>query len=218
MVPAERETIPFDVLFVGAGPASLAGAIHLARLVKKWNEGVKAGRAPEGGKPLAAEIGLPAVQPGSSIMPGKVNPSIVECMNMICLHAIGADATVAAAAGAGNLDLNVMMPVIAFDLLLAVDTMRAGVDMLTERCIRGITADAERCRAYLEKGVGSAAILNPVIGYVKAGEIAKEAAATGRTIKEVAVARGVITEAQWSELFHPDRIIKPGNAGPGGGG
>jgi aspartate ammonia-lyase len=148
-----------------------------------------------------AEITLPAVQPGSSIMPGKVNPVIAECMNMICFQVIGCDAALAQAAGAGQLELNVMMPVIAYNLLRSIQIFTNGVRMLRERCVEGITANRERCAAYLASTLGLATVLNPVIGYHKAAEVARKAASTGKTIRQVVLEEGILTEKELHELL-----------------
>ena len=123
------------------------------------------------------EITLPAVQPGSSIMPGKVNPSIAEMLNMVCFEVMGNDQTVMLAAQAGQLELNVMMPVIAYDLTQSLMILNNGVRAFTERLVIGIQANEERCRSLLEKSAGVALALNPFIGYEKAAEVAKEALA-----------------------------------------
>jgi len=148
-----------------------------------------------------AEIRLPAVQPGSSIMPGKVNPVIAECMNMICFQVIGNDTCVAQAAAAGQLELNVMMPVINHNLLLSIEILTNGVRMLRDRCVTGIEADPKRCADYLHSTVGLATVLNPVIGYHRAAEVARKAVATGRTIREIVLAEGILPEETFDELI-----------------
>ena len=147
------------------------------------------------------EIRLPAVQPGSSIMPGKVNPVIAECMNMICFQVMGNDACIAQAAGAGQMELNVMMPVINHNLLRSVEILTNGVRMLREKCIVGIEADAARCATYLHASLGLATVLNPVIGYHRAAEVAREAAETGRSIREVVLERGILSEEALDRLI-----------------
>ena len=121
-----------------------------------------------------AEILLPAVQPGSSIMPGKINPSMVECLNMICFQVIGNDTAVALGVQAGQLELNVMMPGMAVALLDSMTYLRQFLPTFSSRCLAGITVDEERCRWYLENSVGLATILNQKIGYLKAAEVAKK--------------------------------------------
>ena len=148
-----------------------------------------------------AEIRLPAVQPGSSIMPGKVNPVVAECLNMIGFQVLGNDACIQQAAGAGQLELNVMMPVIGYDLLWSIEILTNGVHMLRERCIAGIEADADACAHYLHATLGLATVLNPKIGYHRAAEVTREAAATGQTIREVVLAKGLVTAEEFDALL-----------------
>ncbi|MCK4374046.1 MAG: aspartate ammonia-lyase, partial [Candidatus Brocadiae bacterium] len=148
-----------------------------------------------------AEIRLPAVQPGSSIMPGKVNPVIAECTNMVCFQVIGNDACIVHAAGAGQLELNVMMPVINYNLLWSIRILTNAVRMLRERCVEGIEADCARCTAYLDSTLGLAAVLNPVIGYHRAAEVARKAAAGGKTIREVVLEEGILPEDELDKLL-----------------
>lgn len=131
------------------------------------------------------EIALPAVQPGSSIMPGKVNPSIAEMINMVCFHIIGHDVAVTMCAEAGQLELNVMMPYVAYALLESIDVLRSAALAFDEKCIRGIQAHAERCRDYAERSVGQAATLNEKIGFMAAAEIAKRAIETGKSVEQL---------------------------------
>ena len=147
------------------------------------------------------EIELPAVQPGSSIMPGKVNPVVAECMNMICFQVIGNDSCVTHAAEAGQMELNVMMPIIKFNLLWSLKILTNGCRMLRERCVEGIEAHRDRCRAYLDGTIGLATVLNPVIGYHQAGEIAREAAESGRSIREVVLERDLLSEEELDRLL-----------------
>ena len=132
-----------------------------------------------------AEIRLPAVQPGSSIMPGKVNPSIPEMVNQVCYQVIGCDTTVCVAAEAGQLELNVMMPVIAWNALHSSTILRNAMTVLRARCIEGIEADRERCRELLDRSTAVATALSPYLGYAKTAAIAKASVATGRPIREL---------------------------------
>jgi aspartate ammonia-lyase len=157
-----------------------------------------------------AEIALPAVQPGSSIMPGKVNPVMAEMTDMVCFQVVGNDAVVAMAVQAGQLELNVMMPAIAHNLLQSLEILANAVRALTERCISGITADAARARRYFESSVGLATVLNELIGYSAAAKVAQESARTGETIVEVVRRQGLLTDAQITELFDPARLTEPG--------
>ena len=148
-----------------------------------------------------SEINLPALQPGSSIMPGKVNPVLPEMTNMVCFQVMGNDLTIAAAAQAGQLELNVMMPVIAFNLLLSLEIMTNALNGLGERCVAGITANPERCTWYVEHSVSLVTALNPRIGYGRAAEIAKRAIANGKTIRETILEEGLLTPEETAEVL-----------------
>jgi aspartate ammonia-lyase len=140
-----------------------------------------------------AEIILPPVQPGSSIMPGKVNPSIPEMVNMVCYQALGNDVTIAAAAEAGQLELNVMMPVIAHNLLFTLLILTTASRVFAERCVAGIEADAAQCAHWLERSPALVTALAPKIGYARAAELAKEALAKHVTVRQLVMERGVLT-------------------------
>jgi aspartate ammonia-lyase len=148
-----------------------------------------------------AEINLPAVQPGSSIMPGKVNPVMAEMTNMVCFQVIGNDVVIASAAQAGQLELNVMMPVIAFDLLMSLTILTNALRALGERCVDGITANEERCRWYVERSVSLVTALNPKIGYARAAEVAKRAIAKGKTIRETIAEEGLLSPEELAEVM-----------------
>ena len=156
-----------------------------------------------------AEIALPAVQPGSSIMPGKVNPVMPEMTDMVCFQVVGNDATIAMATQAGQLELNVMMPVIAHNLLQSFEILTNATTALADRCVRGITADRERARRYFESSVGLATVLNPLIGYSAAAKVAQESARTGETIVEVVRRQKLLTDDQIAELFDPALLTEP---------
>ncbi len=153
-----------------------------------------------------AEILLPAVQPGSSIMPGKVNPSILECLNMICFQIVGRDAAVALATQAGQMDLNVMTPLTAYNLLDSMELLIRFLPVADKRCVAGISAEKERCRAYFEKSPSLAALLNPKIGYAKAAQVFKEAVASDLSIPEVARKHGLLSPAEIKKLFDPRAV------------
>jgi aspartate ammonia-lyase len=155
------------------------------------------------------EINLPAMQPGSSIMPGKVNPVIPEVVNQIAFEVIGNDLTITMAAEAGQLQLNVMEPVITFNLFESLDMLTAGVRTLTARCIRGITANTEHARAMVEGSAGLVTALAPVLGYERSSEIAKEALATGRTVREIVLEEGDMEAAELDRLLSPEAMTKP---------
>jgi aspartate ammonia-lyase len=147
------------------------------------------------------EIRLPPVQPGSSIMPGKVNPVMAEMLNMVCFQVMGCDATIAFAVQAGQLELNVMMPVMAWNLLLAETILTNAVRVFTDRCVVGIEADPDQCRYFLDRSVGLATILNPLIGYAAAAEIAKESESSGRSIRELVRERNLLSDEQMDAII-----------------
>jgi aspartate ammonia-lyase len=153
------------------------------------------------------EIRLPSVQAGSSIMPGKVNPVVPEVVNQIAYQVIGNDLTVTLAAEAGQLQLNAMEPVIVFNILQSMRMLMRGMVVLRERCIDGIEADEERCRELLDGSLVTVTALNPYIGYDAAARIAKIALKTRRTIREVALSEGVMTEVQLAEAFTTDNLL-----------
>ena len=151
-----------------------------------------------------AEILLPSVQPGSSIMPGKVNPSLLECMNQVLFHIIGADAAVAYASQAGQLELNVMMPLMAFEITFSMEILKNFLPVFTDRCIAGIEANRERCEAYYSSSPSLATALNPIIGYAAAAEIAKESAKSGTPIPTLLRQKRLMTEEKIAEIFTPE--------------
>jgi fumarate hydratase class II/aspartate ammonia-lyase len=132
-----------------------------------------------------AEIELPAVQPGSSIMPGKVNPSVPEMVNMVCFHVIGHDVAITMCGEAGQLELNVMMPYVAYALLESLDVLTRAAKTFDKKCVRGITADRERCRWYAENTVGLATLYNEELGFMGAAELADRAIRSGRSVQEL---------------------------------
>ncbi len=158
-----------------------------------------------------AEIQLPPVQPGSSIMPGKVNPSMVECLNMICFQVIGNDTAVAMGVQAGQLELNVMMPGMAVAMLDSLTYLRNYLPVFNELCLAGITVDEERCRWYLENSVGMATILNQKIGYLKAAEVAKKAVADKTSALEVIRHDKLLTDDELKAMMLPKKITEPTN-------
>ncbi len=160
-----------------------------------------------------AEIHLPATAPGSSIMPGKVNPSILEMANMVAFHVIGSDITVALAAQAGQLELNVMMPVMAFELNFSVTILGNALKILCEKCVVGITADEERCRQYAEASLGLATALNTFIGYANAAEVAKETLCSKKTIVQVIREKKILSEEEIKKVMDPFRMTEPGIPG-----
>jgi fumarate hydratase class II len=151
------------------------------------------------------ELVVPATQPGSSIMPGKVNPVIAESVVMACAQVIGHDATIAWCCAAGNFELNVMMPVMAYDLLESIELLAAVTRNFDEKCIRGLEADRARAESFVEQSLAMCTALVPEIGYEKAAAIAKEAYASGRTVREIAREKTGLTEEQLRELLDPRR-------------
>jgi aspartate ammonia-lyase len=156
-----------------------------------------------------AEINLPALQPGSSIMPGKINPVMPELAAMVSFQVVGNDVAVAMAVQAGQLELNVMMPTMAYSVLQSITILTNMLRQFTERCVRGITANKKRNEFYVQATVSLATALNPYIGYAKAAEIAKEAVATGRSIIEIARAKKLLSEKEIKEILNPVRMTEP---------
>jgi aspartate ammonia-lyase len=160
-----------------------------------------------------AEIQLPPVQPGSSIMPGKVNPSVPEMVNQVCYQVYGCDATNLAAAEGGQLELNVMMPVIAWNTLHATRILRQAMHVLQTRCVSGIKADAERCRELLDRSTAVATALSPYIGYAATAEIAKESVRTGKPVRDLVRERRLLPDDQLDRILTPDAMTSPGLPG-----
>ncbi|HEY0272955.1 MAG TPA: aspartate ammonia-lyase [Chitinophaga sp.] len=156
------------------------------------------------------EINLPPLQPGSSIMPGKVNPVIPEVVNQTAFYVIGADLTVTMAAEAGQLQLNVMEPVIAFSLFTAITYMTNACVTLREKCVVGITANADHTREMVMNSIGIVTQLNPIIGYEKSAAIAREALQTGKSVHDLVVKeQQLITQEKWEEIFTFENMVKP---------
>jgi aspartate ammonia-lyase len=155
------------------------------------------------------EIDLPAMQPGSSIMPGKVNPVIPEVVNQVCFDIIGGDLTVTIAAEAGQLQLNVFEPVIAFRLLAGIFSLTNACVVLRERCVDGITANPDRMRQFVEQSIGIVTALVPALGYATATEIAREALASGRGVYELVMSRGLMTREQLDRALNPETMTQP---------
>ena len=160
-----------------------------------------------------AEIRLPARQPGSSIMPGKVNPVMVENLSMICYHVIGLDTGVAWAASRGQLELNVMMPLIAHEVLEALTILTTGCRQFARECVAGIEADVARCSDLLERSSAMATPLAPYIGYALAAAIAKEAVARGVTIRDLVLEKGIFPEEELDRILDAYELTEPGVAG-----
>ncbi len=186
---------------VSAALRNLAGELNrIANDLRLLASGPRAG---------LAEISLPEVAPGSSIMPQKVNPSMLEMLNMVCYQVMGCDLTVSQAAQAGQLELNVMMPVISFNLHLMIGIMADALHQVRMKCLRGIKADAARCREYAERTLGLATVLSPRLGYARAADIAAQALKKGKTIREIAEEKGILTAAELEQLFDLEHLTDP---------
>ncbi|UCF07671.1 MAG: aspartate ammonia-lyase [Thermoplasmata archaeon] len=155
-----------------------------------------------------AEIKLPAVQPGSSIMPGKINPVMAECLNMVAFQVIGNDTAVAYAAQAGQLDLNVMTPVMTHNILQSITILTNFLPAFTYRWVNCIEADEKRCRDYLELNPSMATLLTPKIGFLEAAKLAKEAYERRISVPKLAVEKGLITEKEAEEIFNPNKVAQ----------
>jgi aspartate ammonia-lyase len=155
------------------------------------------------------EIKLPAMQPGSSIMPGKVNPVVPEVVSQICFQIIGNDVTVSMASEASELELNMAEPIIAFNLFFGLTLLRNAAVVLSTRCIAGIEPNRERCREYVQNSIGLVTALNPVLGYEKSAAIAKEALKTGGSVYDLVIAKGWLTKEKLDELLKPENMTHP---------
>jgi aspartate ammonia-lyase len=194
-----------DVLTYSGGLRRLAVEIDkIASDLRLLSMGPRAG---------IAEIQLPAVQPGSSIMPGKVNPSVPEMVNQVCQQVWGCDHTILAAAAGGQLELNVMMPVIAWNAIHASTILGNAMRVLSDRCISGIRADEPRCRELLDRSTAVATALSPYIGYAATAEIAKEAVKTGRPIVDLVRERQLLPEESLAAILSPEEMTSPGIPG-----
>jgi aspartate ammonia-lyase len=193
LIEATQDTQPF-VLYSGVLKSLAIKLSKICNDLRLLASGPRAG---------LHEIELPAMQPGSSIMPGKVNPVIPEVVNQICFRIIGNDLTVTMAAEAGQLQLNVMEPVIALCILEGQSLFINGARTLRELCVKGIKADRDSCRTLLERSIGIVTALNPVIGYDRSTELAAEAMRTGKGILELVREKKVLTEAQIRKVLDP---------------
>ncbi|MBN2386623.1 MAG: aspartate ammonia-lyase [Anaerolineales bacterium] len=155
------------------------------------------------------EINLPAMAPGSTIMPGKVNPIIPEVVNQVAFEVIGNDITVTLAAEAGQLELNVMEPVIAYNLFTSLDMLGRACRTLADRCIAEITANREACRKMVERSIGLVTALNPYIGYEKSSQVADEALRSGRSVYEIVLEKGYLSRAEVDDILSPENMTRP---------
>jgi fumarate hydratase class II len=159
------------------------------------------------------QLQLPTVQPGSSIMPGKVNPVMAESLMQVCAQVVGNDAAITIGGLAGNFELNVMMPVMAHNLLQSIDLLANVVGQFNERCLQGLTADRQRCEGLIEESLAMCTALAPAIGYDRAAAIAKHAHETGKTVREVALAEQVLSEEELNRLLDPRPMTEAGIPG-----
>ncbi|MDI6828073.1 MAG: aspartate ammonia-lyase [Armatimonadota bacterium] len=160
-----------------------------------------------------AEIDMPVTQAGSSIIPGKVNPSMAEMLEMVCCQVIGNGTTIVHAARSGRLDLNPMTPVIARNLFESLIILRNAISAFTEKALRGIVANENRCRAFAENSLGLATALSPKIGYHAASIVAQEALLTGKSIREIVIETGLLTPEELDVLLKPESLTEPGIPG-----
>jgi len=155
------------------------------------------------------EISVPAVQPGSSIMPGKVNPVMAESLAQVCAQVMGNDATIAFGGASGLLDLNVMLPVMAHNLLESERLLAASSRLFADKCIAGLTANNEKCAEQIEWSMSMVTALAPKIGYEKAAEIAKQAVSEGKTVRQLCLEMGVLPEQALNALLDPRSMLTP---------
>jgi aspartate ammonia-lyase len=153
------------------------------------------------------EITLPPVQPGSSIMPGKVNPVMAECLDMVAFQVVGNDLTVSLAVQAGQLELNVMTPVIMYNMLFSIQILNNYIPVFTKKCVQGITVNEKQCSQYLEKNPSLATLLSPYIGYLEAAKIAKQAQAENRSVKEIALEKKLLKPEEIEKIFSRKRLL-----------
>lgn len=174
--------------------------IQMANDFRLLNSGPKTG---------LSEIELPQRQPGSSIMPGKINPVMPEMLTMICFQAVGNDLAISMATQAGQLELNVMIPTVIHNLLSSIEILKNGIDVFTRLCVTGIKANKDRCLEYAETSYGIAAALNPYIGYSRAAEIVKESVKVGKTLREIVRQRNLVPEKKLREILSPEKLTQP---------
>ncbi len=197
---------PFEALQSRNGIAAVSGALkELAlELTRIANDLRLLSSGPTTG---LAEIELPPVQPGSSMMPGKVNPVMAECMNMIAFQVIGNDLALSLAVQAGQLDLNVMTPVMMHNILQSIQLLTNYIPVFVDKCIKGITVDKKKCASYLEKNPSLAVFLSPHIGYLEASKIAQQALEEKRPVSEIAVEKGILKPEEAKRIFSQNSML-----------
>jgi fumarate hydratase class II/aspartate ammonia-lyase len=210
-VPLTPAPNPFYAMQSLAPFASLAGTLRTAslELLRIGGDVRLLGSGPNTG---LGELRLPPVQPGSSIMPGKVNPSMAELLAMVSYQVIAMDGAIAWATAGGQLELNVMMPLVAWDLCHALEILAAAVRAFDRRCARGLEVDAARCRLNAERTVSLATALAPRLGYAEAARIVKESVRTGRSIVELSTELAGLTPREAKALLDPAKLTRPGRA------
>jgi fumarate hydratase class II len=184
----------------GALNSVAASLMKIANDVRLMNSGPRCG---------LAEVALPAIQPGSSIMPGKVNPVVCEAVTMVAAQVMGHHVAITVGAQWGQLDLNVMLPMMAKNLLESIQLLAAASRVFADKALAGLVANADTCREYIEISPSMATALNPLIGYDKAAEIAKAAHKRGTTLREEAVRLGAVSEAEFDRLVRPEDMVGP---------
>ncbi len=192
---------------VGVSSALKTAAVNLSKIasdLRLMSSGPRAG---------LNEIDLPAVQPGSSIMPGKVNPVIPEVVNQVAYQVLGNDQVISMAAEAGQLELNVMQPVLVYNLFQSIEMMQNALTTFIDNCVVDISANRERCREMLERSVGIITAINPHVGYETAARVVKKALAEDRSVKEIILAEGILSEEELDKILNPYEMTEPGVAG-----
>jgi len=201
-VPLRQAPNLFEALAAHDGLVEASGALRSAAvsLTKIANDVRWLGSGPRCG---IGEIHIPDLQPGSSIMPGKVNPVMSEMLLMICAHVVGNDAAIGWGGAAGNFELNVMTPMMAYNLLQSIDVLGRGCRLFAERCVDGLTANVERCNELVEQSLAMVTALNPRIGYDAAAAIAKESVKTGKTVRQLCLEKNVLPPDELARLLNP---------------
>lgn len=205
-VPFTRAEDSFEMLQSRSHLAAFSGALRecAQEFIRIANDLRLLGSGPISG---IGEIVLPPVQPGSSIMPGKVNPVMAECLNMVCFQIIGNDTAVSLAAQAGQMELNVMTPVMIHNILQSMDLLINFLPVFRRRCLMGILTNEERCRSYVERNPSLATLLTPRIGYLNAAKLAKESYESGIPVPELAVKMGLLSKEESEEIFSTENLL-----------
>jgi fumarate hydratase class II len=203
---------PFAALAAHDAVVAASGALRTlaAALIKIANDVRWMGSGPRGG---LAELSLPENEPGSSIMPGKVNPTQCEALTMVCVQVLGHDTAIAIAGSQGNFELNVYKPLLAYDLLNAIGLLADACRSFADHCVAGLVANEERLRAHVERSLMLVTALSPHIGYDAAAQVAKKAHADGTSLRDAAIALGLVTAEQYDAWVRPERMTRPADSG-----